>query len=103
LKAAQSVDAIAPSPHSKYYSGVAAFSVAIDALTNVQTLQRSANEADRAKACAELKVVEDDFTIASIDMPAGGRVDPAAAKQVLDGIGTYGVYVPRLKTTLGCK
>ena len=103
LKAAQSVDAIAPSPPSKYYSGVAAFSVAIDALTNVQTLQLSANADDRAKACAELKVVEDDFTIASIVMPVGGRVDPAAAKQVLDGIGTYSPYLPRLKTQLRCK
>jgi tetratricopeptide (TPR) repeat protein len=103
LKAAQSVDAIAPSPPSRYYSGVAAFSVAIDALTNVQTLQLSANAGDRAKACAELKVVEDDFAIASIAMPSGGRVDPAAAKQVLDGIGTYSPYVPRLKTTLRCK
>jgi tetratricopeptide (TPR) repeat protein len=103
LKAAQSVDAIAPSPPSKYYSGVAAFSVAIDALTNVQTLQLSANADDRAKACAELKVVEDDFTVASIVMPAGGRVDPAAAKQVLDGISTYSPYLPRLKTQLRCK
>jgi tetratricopeptide (TPR) repeat protein len=103
LKAAQTVDAIAPSVQSKFYSGVAAFSVAIDALTSVQTLQRSGSQEDRAKACAELKVVEDDFALASIVMPAGGRVDPGAAKQILDGIGTYGAYVPRFKTTLRCK
>jgi tetratricopeptide (TPR) repeat protein len=103
LKAAQTVDAIAPSAQSKFYTGVAAFSVGIDALTNVQALQKKGGSEDRAKACEELKVVEGNFAIASIAMPAGGKVDPAAAKQILDNISTYGAYIPQFKTTLRCR
>jgi tetratricopeptide (TPR) repeat protein len=103
LKAAQTVDAIAPSAQSKFYTGVAAFSVGIDALTNVQALQKKGGSEDRAKACEELKVVEANFAIASIAMPAGGKVDPAAAKQILDNISTYGAYIPQFKTTLRCR
>jgi hypothetical protein len=47
--------------------------------------------------------VEDNFAIASVAVLAGGRVDPSAAKQILDNIGTYGAYVPQLKTTLRCR
>jgi len=103
LKSAQTVDAIAPSPQSKFYSGLAAFSVAIDALTNARALQTQGTRGDGAKACEELKVVEDNFAIASVAVLAGGRVDPSAAKQILDNIGTYGAYVPQLKTTLRCR
>jgi tetratricopeptide (TPR) repeat protein len=103
LKAAQTVDAIAPSPQSKFYTGVAAFSIGIDALTNVQVLQKKGGKDDKAKACEELKVVEDMFATASIAMPAGGVVDKAAAGQILTNINTYGAYVPQFKTALKCK
>jgi hypothetical protein len=103
LKAAQTVDALAPSPHSKFYTGVAAYNVATDALTNVQALQQKGGKEDRAKACEELKVVEDDFAIASIAMPPGGVVDKAAAAQILGYINTYGAYVPQFKKALKCK
>src|SRR5262249_20814695 len=36
LKAAQTVDGVAPSPQSKFFIGVSAFSIAADALTNAQ-------------------------------------------------------------------
>jgi tetratricopeptide (TPR) repeat protein len=103
LKAAHTVDALAPSPHSKFYTGVAAYNVATDALTNVQALQQKGGKEDRAKACEELKVVEDDFAIASIAMPPGGVVDKAAAAQILGYINTYGAYVPQFKKALRCK
>jgi tetratricopeptide (TPR) repeat protein len=103
LKAAQTVDAIAPSPQSKFYTGVAAFSVGIDALTNVQALQKKGGKEDKAKACEELKVVEDMFATASISMPAGAPVDKDAAATILTNINTYGAYVPQFKTALKCK
>jgi tetratricopeptide (TPR) repeat protein len=103
LKAAQTVDAIAPTPHSKFYTGVAAYNVATDALTNVQALQQKGGKEDKAKACEELKAVEDNFAIASIAMPPGGVVDKAAAAQILGNINTYSAYVPQFKKALKCK
>ncbi|MGE5099025.1 MAG: tetratricopeptide repeat protein [Deltaproteobacteria bacterium] len=103
LKAAQTVDAIAPSPQSKFYTGVAAFSIGIDALQNVQALQKKGGKENLAKACEELKVVEDNFATASMAMPAGGSVDKDAAGQILGNINTYGAYVPQFKKALKCK
>jgi hypothetical protein len=103
LKAAQTVDAIAPSPQGKFYTGVAAYSVGIDALTNVQALQKRGGKEDKAKACEELKVLEDNFAIASIAMPPGAVVDKATAGQIMGNINTYGAYVPQFKKALKCK
>jgi len=103
LKAAQTVDAIAPSPQSKFYTGFAAFNVGADALTNVQALQTKSGKDDRAKACSELKVVEDMFATTSIAMPAGGVVDKATANQILASVTTYSAYIPQFKTALKCK
>jgi tetratricopeptide (TPR) repeat protein len=103
LKAAQTVDAIAPSAQSKFYTGFAAFNVGADALTNVQALQTKSGKDDRAKACSELKVVEDMFATTSIAMPAGGVVDKATANQILASVTTYAAYIPQFKTTLKCK
>jgi tetratricopeptide (TPR) repeat protein len=101
LKAAQTVDAIAPSPQSKFYVGVSAFSVGVDALTNVQKLYK--NPKEKAQACAEVKVAEDNFATAQVAMPAGGKVDPGTAGQIMQGIAQYGQYIPQFKSALKCK
>ena len=101
LKAAQTVDAIAPSPQSKFYVGVSAFSIGADALTNVQKMYKDPKQ--RAAACAEIKVAEDNFATAQVAMPAGGKVDPGTAGQIMQGINQYGQYIPQFKTALKCK
>jgi len=103
LKAAQTVDAIVSSPRSKFYTGVAAFSIAMDALTNVQALQKKGGKENAAKACDELKAAEDNFATASIAMPAGGSVDKDAAATILTNINTYSAYIPQFKKALKCK
>lgn len=103
LKSAQTVDAIAPSPNSAFYLGVASFSVAADALNNVQAATKSTKKDEKARGCEELKVVEDNFTIAQTAMPRGGRVDAATAGNIMNGITTYSQYIPQFKKALGCK
>jgi tetratricopeptide (TPR) repeat protein len=105
LKAAQTVDAIAPSAQSKFFIGHSAFSIAADALTNAQKVQSNtkATKAEKAAACDEIKVAEDNFTTAQIAIPAGAAVDKGAAGQIMQGIQTYSGYVPQFKKALGCK
>ena len=105
LKASQTVDAVVASPQSKFFIGVSAFSIAADALTNVQKIanDKKATKADKEHACEEVKVAEDNFTAAQISMPAGASVDKAAAGQIMQGIQTYSGYVPQFKKALNCK
>jgi len=105
LKAAQTVDGVAPSPQSKFFIAVSAFSIAADALTNAQKIQSKpkATKDEKAQACDEVKVAEDQFTTAQIAMPAGASVDKNAAGQIMQGIQTYSGYVPQFKKALACK
>lgn len=100
LSAMQTVDQVAPSQQGKFYLGVAAFSVALDALNNVQKYSK-ANE--NAKACSEVKVVEDNFATAQIAMAGGGSFDKATAGQIMGGIQQYSAYIPQFKKALKCK
>ena len=81
--------------------GVSAFSIGADALTNVQKMYKDPKQ--RVQACAEIKVAEDNFATAQVAMPAGGKVDPGTAGQIMQGINTYGQYIPQFKTALKCK
>jgi len=105
LKAAQTVDGVAPSPQSKFFIAVSSFSIAADALTNAQKIQSKpkATKEEKAQACEEVKVAEDNFTTAQIAMPAGASVDKGAAGQIMQGIQTYSGYVPQFKKALACK
>ncbi len=105
LKAAQTVDGVAPSPQSKFFIAVSSFSIAADALTNAQKIQTKpkATKDEKAQACEEVKVAEDNFTTAQIAMPAGASVDKNAAGQIMQGIQTYSGYVPQFKKALACK
>jgi tetratricopeptide (TPR) repeat protein len=102
LKASQTVDAIVPSPQSKFYIGVAAFQIGADAVGKIQTLAKGSKD-DKAKACAEAKVAEDMFATSLIAMPAGASVDKATAGTIMGGTGQYSEYVTQAKTALKCK
>jgi tetratricopeptide (TPR) repeat protein len=105
LKASQTVDAVAPSPQTKFFIGMSSFSIAADALTNVNKIanDKKATKDQKAQACEEVKVAEDNFTTAQIAMPAGASVDKNAAGQIMQGIQTYSGYVPQFKKALACK
>jgi len=101
LQSAQTVDAIASSAQTKFYIGVAAFQIGADAISNVNKMYKEPKQ--RAAACAEVKVAEDNFATASMAMPAGGKVDPSTAGQIMQGISQYGGYIPQFKAALKCK
>jgi len=102
LKASQTVDAIVPSPQSKFYIGVAAFSIGADAVAKIQTLAKGKKD-DQAKACLEVKAAEDAFATSLIAMPAGAAYDKATAGTIMGGVGQYSEYVTQVKTALKCK
>jgi len=105
LKASQTVDAIAPSSQTKFYVGVSAFSIAADATQSVQKLYNNGHPAkgDAPKACEEIKVAEDNFANATINVPAGGKFDPKTAGTIMGNIGQYTAFVSQVKTALHCK
>ena len=102
LKAAQTVDAVVPSAQSKFYIGVAAFSIGADAVGKIQTLAKGSKD-DKAKACLEAKAAEDAFATSLIAMPAGAAYDKATAGTIMGGVGQYSEYVTQVKTALKCK
>jgi len=103
LDAAQAADAVAPSAQTAYFVGVTSAQIAFDALTNLGTLSKSSKKDDIAQACAEAKVIEDNFATAMIAMPKGGSVDAATASTILTNINTYTPVVAQAKRALKCK
>jgi tetratricopeptide (TPR) repeat protein len=102
LDAAQTVDAIAPSPQSAFFIGVSAYSVAADILGDVQKLSRSTKKADQAQACTEAKQSEDLLALAQINMPKGASVSKEAAGQIMGAVGQYGDFISGVKKAF-CK
>ncbi len=103
LKAAQAVDNIAPSPQSKYFVGVSSFQVAYDAVQNVQKLYKGTKKEDRAQACSEAQVAEDQLATTSMAMPAGGAIDKNSAGQILGAVPQLTDFVGQVKKALKCK
>ncbi|MFN2566909.1 MAG: tetratricopeptide repeat protein [Gemmatimonadaceae bacterium] len=81
------VDQVASSPNSKFFVGVSAFQVGIEAL---QTLNRT-------KSCAETEVIENMWAAAQIAMPAGASVDRNTAGQIMGVIQQYSPNVAQAK------
>jgi tetratricopeptide (TPR) repeat protein len=102
LKAAQAVDAVVPSPQTKFYVGVSAFSIGQDQVNDIQKLAKG-NKEDKLKACAEAKGAEDNFATASIAIPPGASVNKEAAGQIMGSLGQFGEYITQVKTALKCK
>ncbi|HXT18279.1 MAG TPA: hypothetical protein VN706_21790 [Gemmatimonadaceae bacterium] len=101
LQAFQTVDQIAPSPQSSFYIGVAAYSIAGDALQNVQKIYKNTKE--KATTCSEIKVAEDNLAIAQEALPKGGRADPQTAGQLLQSLPQYSEFATQVKNALHCK
>ena len=99
---ASTVDSIAPTPITKFYIGVSTFTVGLDAFQHAGELQTSKKAADKATACAELKLASDMWANAQIAMPAGGSVDKNVAGQILGSINQYGDDIEKGKKAL-CK
>jgi len=103
LKDAETVDAIAGSPQTKFFIGVESYSIAADILTNVQTLAKSSKKDDHAQACVQAKQAEDYLAKTSMAMPAGGSVDAKTASQILGAVSQYSDYVGQIKKAFNCK
>jgi len=89
---ASAVDSVAPSPNSKYFVGVSAFQVGLDALQSI----------NKSKSCDDVKLAEDMWANSQIAMPQGAQVDKETAGKILGAIQQYGVNIPQAKKAL-CK
>jgi tetratricopeptide (TPR) repeat protein len=76
-------DSVAPTPQAKFVKGVAAFKAGDMAVRENQT----------AKRCDLAHEAQDYFTIAQINVAAGGSVDPKTAGQILSILSQYGPSV----------
>jgi tetratricopeptide (TPR) repeat protein len=105
LKAAQSLDAMVPTATTKFYVGLSAFQVGLDALQGAQKLGaitgKDAKES-KVKACAEAKIAEEMWATAQIATPAGASTNKEGAGQIMGAIQQYGEYIPKMKTAY-CK
>lgn len=79
LKLAQESDKLSPSTTAKFFIGVSAFSIGIEAL----------QQAQKPKSCPLARRAQEMMLLTQINMPAGGQVDATVAKQILDYVGQY--------------
>ncbi|MBA3889064.1 MAG: hypothetical protein H0X64_00890 [Gemmatimonadaceae bacterium] len=87
---AQAVDRIAPSANSKYFLGVSAFQVGLDALQKLE----------QTKSCAEARLIEDVWATAQMAMPAGASVSAETAGQIMGLIQQYSAPVGQYRRQL---
>jgi tetratricopeptide (TPR) repeat protein len=87
------VDQVASSANSKFFVGVAAFQVGLEALQNL----------NRTKSCTEVKVIEDMWAASQIAMPAGASVDRNTAGQILGVIQQYSPNVAQARKAYKCR
>ena len=86
------VDQVASSPNSKFFVGVSAFQVGVDALQNL----------NKTKSCDEVTLTENMWAAAQIAMPAGASVDRGAAGQIMGAIQQYSPTITQAKAAY-CK
>ncbi|HEU4565551.1 MAG TPA: tetratricopeptide repeat protein [Gemmatimonadaceae bacterium] len=72
-------DSVATSENTKFLLGVSAFQVG-DALVR---------ENQKARSCEDARKAKEMFGIAQINVPAGGKVSPQAAGQIMGALGQY--------------
>jgi tetratricopeptide (TPR) repeat protein len=81
------VDQVASSANSKFFVGVSAFQVGVEALGNL----------NRSKSCEEAQLIENMWAAAQIAMPQGASVDRNAAGQIMSAIQQYSPNVAQAK------
>lgn len=79
LTLAQESDKLSQSATAKFFVGVSAFSIGIDAL----------QQAQKPKSCPMAKKAQDMFFLTMTNMPAGGSVDANVASQILGYVAQY--------------
>ena len=82
------VDQVAPSANSKFFVGVAAFQVGLDALQSL----------NNTKSCSDAQLIENMWAAAQIAMPQGASVDSGTAGQIMSVIQQYSPNVTQAKT-----
>ena len=80
LKASDEISATA---NAKFYLAVAAFA----------NLQQMAETLPKSKSCEEFKAASDMLAIVNTNMPAGGSVNPDAAKQILGAAPQFQAFI----------
>jgi tetratricopeptide (TPR) repeat protein len=107
LQAAKTVDAIVPTPASKFYLGWAAFQIGLDAVQQVQELDKqirdpktkAAQQRDlRAKACALTKSAEENWATAQINLVPGAQFQKDPVAQMMGAIQQVSASIPQMKT-----
>ena len=89
LTTAQAINAVARSTSGSYYAGLAAFQVGSDA---VQAMTQPAS-------CAELKLIEEMFTVAETEIAFGGRADPETAGKIISYIRSVLPQIPQRRAS----
>ena len=97
LKAAESADAMAKSPGTQFYVGLSSFQIALDAINNAQKLGKSKDKSDKAKACEETKVAEDNAAKTAVAMSAGGSYNKEAGGQIMAALSQVQDAIPQFK------
>ncbi len=76
-------DEVNPTPDAKFYMGVSAFAM----------LQADAETLPKSKSCEEFKSAGELLSIVSTTMPQGGKVNPAAAAQILGAVPAFQAFL----------
>jgi lipopolysaccharide biosynthesis regulator YciM len=79
----QASDAVSASDNAKFLVGVSAY----------QLLTSTATALQKSKNCTDAKAAADYMMLVNTNMPAGGKVNPEAAKQILGVMGQYQAFV----------
>ena len=104
LTTARTLDEILPTPATKFYVALSAFSIGLDAINAMQELNKQLRAAKpatqkdiKAKACIETKIAEEHWATASIAMPEGAKYNKEGAGQVMGAIQQYGAMLTQAK------
>lgn len=89
---ASTIDSVAPTPNTKYFIGVAAFQVGLDALQSINT----------SRSCTDAQLAEDMWAASQIAMPQGAKVDPNSAGTIMSAIQQYSPNITQAKKVV-CK
>ena len=76
-------DEINPTANAKFFMAVSAFAM----------LQAEAENLPKSKSCEEFKSASDLLAVVSLNMPAGGSVNPEAAKQILGAVPQFQAFI----------
>ena len=87
-------------PEGQYLLGVSAFTLAGTYLTTAQA--QSKEKSQQAAACRSSKAAQELLATAQINLPAGGKIDPANAGKLLTSLPQYSGYADQFVKAL-CK